>query len=95
MKISEIAPDVLEESLVWGRSGTKLKKKFRCTSGSRKGRVVSKPEQCNLPRDVGKSIVLKKTKSKFGSKLAKRAKKTKRKNPASRKLVILNKRGRR
>ena len=93
MLITEILTEAeLDESLVWGRRGTKLTKKFRCTSGLRKGRVVSKPEQCSLPLDMAKSVSFKKTKKKYGRRLAKKAKKTKRNNPASRKLVIINKR---
>ncbi len=94
MLIAEILSESedIDESLVWGRTGTKLKKKFRCTSGLRKGRVVSSPEQCSLPLDIGKSVSLKKTKKKYGRRLVKKAKKTKRINPASRKLVIINRR---
>ena len=37
--------DILESRMVWRRMGKKIKRAPRCTSGRRKGRVVSK-SQC-------------------------------------------------
>jgi len=32
---------------VWARSATGVKRKYRCTSGQKKGRVVAKPATCS------------------------------------------------
>lgn len=80
-----------ESQLVWARKGNNVVKKYRCTSGPRKGRVVSTPSQCNAPIDIKKRITFKKTKSKLGGRMARKARKTKRLNPASRRLRVLNK----
>ena len=80
-----------EAQLVWARKGNNVVKKFRCTSGPRTGRIVSKPSQCGAPIDIKKRISFKKTKSKLGGRMIRKAKKTKRINPASRRLKRLNK----
>ena len=86
-----LVSEILVEKLVWARSGKKAVRKYRCTSGNRKGRVVSTAAQCFSPLDIKKRITLKKTKSKFGKRLARKARKTKRINPVSRKIARLNK----
>lgn len=86
MKIEDIV-----EGVAWARSGNKVVKKYRCTSGRRKNRIVSKPSQCFAPPDIKKRLTLKKTKARQGAKMARKAKKTKRVNPASRRVQSLNK----
>lgn len=79
------------KSNAWGKSGNKLVRKYRCTFGPRKGRVMSSPSACNKPINLRKSTALKKTKgSKAGSIKAKTAI-TKRTNPVSRRLKVANK----
>ena len=46
---------------VWTRDKTGVKRKYRCTSGQKKGRVVAKPSTCSTPVKQGKSIRAKKT----------------------------------
>lgn len=95
MKINEIVEGVgfiSEASVVWARSGNKIVKKYRCSTGKRKGRVVSDPSQCSAPVDIKKRMTLRKTKSKLGKRLARKSKRTKRLNPASRRLATLNRR---
>ena len=82
---------VVEAKLVYGKRGNKVVRKFRCTVGKRKGRVVSEPSQCSKPIDVKKRFTLKKTKARMGARIAKKAQRTKRLNPASRILRQLNK----
>jgi hypothetical protein len=82
----------ITEKQVWGRRGTKLVRKYRCTSGSRKGRTVSKIAQCFAAPDPKKKAQFKRTKARLGAKMARKARKTKRVNPASRQLARLNKR---
>lgn len=90
MKLSELGDTITEARMVWRRTGTKIKRGFRCTSGKRKGRAVSTASQCFAPIDVRKRFTLKKTKAKLGKRLARKAKRTKRINPASRRLKSLN-----
>ena len=90
--LSESSEEPVHEMMVWARSGQKVVRKYRCQSGHRKNRVVAKPAQCFGALDMKKRISMKKTKARFGSRLARKAKKTKRVNPASRRVQALNKR---
>jgi len=89
MRIDEIIQD-LDERQVWARSGQKVVRKFRCTSGPRKGRVVKSASQCFAAPDVKKRAQLKRTKARLGKKIARKTKRTKRVSPASRKIQALN-----
>ena len=82
---------VSETKLVFARRGKKVVKKFRCTVGKRKGRVVANPNQCAAPLDLKKRFVLKRTKAQKGKRMAKKAQRTKRINPASKIVQALNK----
>ena len=93
MNILEITTDqIVETRMVWKKSGKTIKRAVRCTSGRRKGRVVSNPSQCTKPIDMKKRLTLKKTKAKMGKKMARKANRTKRLNPASKRVKRLNKR---
>ena len=81
----------LDEKQVWARRGTKVVRKYRCTGGQRKGRVVADPAQCFKVIDLKKRVNLKKTKARLGGRMARKAKRTKRVNPASKLLRRLNK----
>lgn len=91
MLINEIIEQPLDEKQVWARSGKKVVRKYRCAGGPRKGRVVSEPGQCFASFDIKKRATLKRTKARLGSRMIKRARKTKRVNPASRRVQALNK----
>ena len=82
--------NLLEARMVWRKMGNKVVRAVRCTSGRRKGRVVSTAAQCSAPIDLKKRLTLKKTKAKFGSRKKRKAQRTKRFNPASRRLKMLN-----
>jgi len=86
-----LVSDILIEKQVWARSGKTAVRKYRCTSGRRNGRVVSSVAQCFRPLDIKKRISLKKTKARLGNKMARKAKKTKRINPLSKRIQRLNK----
>ena len=81
---------VTETKLVFAKRGQKVVKKFRCTVGKRKGRIVSNPSQCAAPIDLKKRFVLKRTKAARGKRMAKKAQRTKRTNPASKIVARLN-----
>lgn len=92
MNIHDIVPDmVVEAKMVWARSGNSVKRKFRCTFGKRLGRVVSNPSQCSAPIDLKKRFTLRRTKAQKGARMARKAKRTKRINPASRRIQRMNK----
>jgi hypothetical protein len=82
---------VVEAKLVWARKGKQLTRKFRCTVGRRAGRVVANPTQCSAPIDLKKRFTLKKTKAIKGARMARKAKRTKKFNAASRMVQRLNK----
>ena len=80
-----------EATQVWSKSGKSSVRKYRCTSGVRKGRVMASPAACSKPLNVSKSKSFKQTRStkaptmKFKSKIAKKS------NPASNRNIRLNK----
>jgi hypothetical protein len=83
----------LEEKRVWARSGKNVVRKYRCTTGPRKGRIVAKFQQCFAAPDIKKRIRLKKTKIRLGKRLSRKARRTKKINPASRRVQALNRAG--
>lgn len=83
---------VAEASQVWAKSGNKIVKKYRCTSGTRKGRIVSNPKQCSAAVNIKARQNMKKLKAKLGKKMARKAKRTKKNNPVSRQVRRLNRR---
>lgn len=69
MKINEIMTESIKEGVIqiWGRNKGKLTRKYRCTSGTRKGRIVAQPSTCNAQKRVGSSINIKRAKARRGS----------------------------
>lgn len=95
MLLREFFIDQIDEKQVWARSGKKVVRKYRCTAGLRKNRVVASPAQCFAAPDVKQRALFKRTKARLGTRMARKAKRTKRINPASRRVQSLNKSGRR
>lgn len=91
MEILDESAVLVETKMVWAKSGKKVVRKFRCTYGRRKGRVVSDPSQCSKPVDMKKRFTLRKTKAQKGSRMTRKAQRTKRTNPASKMVKALNK----
>ena len=81
----------LDEKQIWGRKGNKVVRKYRCSAGPRKNRIVSKLQQCFAAPNIKKRIALKRVKARLGSRIARKAKRTKRINPASIRVQRLNK----
>lgn len=90
MLLRELFNQPVDEKLVWARTGKNVVRKYRCAGGKRHGRVVSKMAQCYAPVDFKQSASFKRTKSRFGSRMSRKAGRTKRVNPASRRLQALN-----
>ena len=89
MRIKEFA--LVAEKQVWAKRGQSVVRKYRCTSGNRKGRGVAQVSQCFKAPDIKKRITLKKTKARLGPRMARKARRTKRMNPVSRRVATLNK----
>ena len=51
MLVREIT-ESLSEKQIWARSGKKVVRKFRCTTGRRKGRIVKQMAQCFIPSNI-------------------------------------------
>jgi hypothetical protein len=77
---------------VWSRDGGKSVRKYRCTTGPRKGQVRAEPASCNKAFDLAKSISLKKTKSAKGAKIHMTGVITRKGNAASRRLPRIQRR---
>jgi hypothetical protein len=91
MKLVELFNNLAEKQ-IWGRTGKKLVRKYRCSGGRRHGRIVSKPQQCFASPNIKAKIRMKITRKKLGKRMAMKTKRTKRTNPASRALKFMNKR---
>lgn len=76
---------------IFSRQAGKLVRKYRCTSGQKKGRIVAKPQTCNTPTKVSKSVKLKKTKARKSPLIKIKSRFTKRTNPRSMMVQKLNK----
>jgi len=93
MKLGEITEGVTQ---VWSNSKHgKSVRKYRCTSGPRKGRTVAKPSTCNAPKRMSSSISLKKTKSRKGTQLKFKTHRTKKHKSGGIRVARLNKPNRR
>ena len=91
MRIVEVE-GVMEAKMVWAKRGSKIVRKVRCTSGPRKGRMVSNAGQCSKPINLKKRMTLKKTRARMGKRMTRRAARTKRRNPISKRVARLNRR---
>lgn len=83
--------DLYEARMVWRKMGNKVVRGVRCTSGRRKGRVVKTASQCSAPINLKARLRLKKSKAKFGKRMTRKAGRTKRFNPVSRRVAAMNK----
>tara|TARA_R110000851_G_scaffold34858_1_gene92267 strand:+ start:3181 stop:3468 length:288 start_codon:yes stop_codon:yes gene_type:complete len=83
--------DHITEKQVWARSGKKVVRKYRCSGGKRHGRIVSSPAACFAAPDMKKRMLMKRTKARLGNRMARKSKRTKKQNPASRRVQQMNK----
>lgn len=75
---------------IFGRSGNKIVRKYRCTSGSRRGRIVAKPSTCTAAKNIKSYVAMKKTRKSKGSAMSIKSSRTKRSSPSSKRLRNLN-----
>ena len=87
--------DEIDEGLTWARKGKDVVRKYRSVGGVRHGRIVSVPGQCYARIDPKKRANIKRMKARLGKRLIRKTKRTKRTNPASRRVQAMNKSTRR
>ena len=76
MKIVEIITEAVTP--IWGRKGGRVARRYRCTAGIRKGRIVGNPATCTKPKNMAKSLSFKRTLAKKGKAIGIKAGRTKR-----------------
>jgi len=81
----------LDEKQIWGRRGNKAVRKYRCSGGTRHGRIVSAPSACFKPINMKARYTLKRTQARLGKRIARKSRRTKRINPVSRRIKAMNK----
>jgi hypothetical protein len=92
VEFEDVEQEYFDEGYVQiaGRTGNKIVRKYRCTSGSRRGRIVSKPSTCSAPINITSKVNIKKAKRRKGSQMAIKAARTKRATKSSKRLQRLN-----
>tara|TARA_B110000503_G_scaffold117004_1_gene176574 strand:+ start:5133 stop:5417 length:285 start_codon:yes stop_codon:yes gene_type:complete len=90
-----LVTEIISEGIAYQRKGSSVSRKYRCTSGPRKGQVRASPASCNAPINVKARHTLAKTKSKIGSTGVLKTSRTKRLDPSSKRVKRLNKPNRR
>ena len=92
MRLDEIfeGEPVFEARMVWRKQGNKIVRAVRCTGGPRKGRVVKSGSDCSKPINIKKRMTLKKTKARMGKRMNRKAQRSKRVNPVSKRLSSMN-----
>ena len=89
MKISEIVAESVVQ--IWSRTKAgKMVRKYRCTAGPRKGRIVSSPSVCTQPKRLGSVMAIKKAKARRGSTMKIKRSFTKRRSAPSFRVSRLN-----
>lgn len=76
---------------IYGKYGQTIKRRYRCQSGPRKGRIVADPATCTAPMNIAKKQRMKATRAKRSTIQGKRSSYTKKYNPASKLVRKLNK----
>jgi hypothetical protein len=80
-----------EHRMVWKRTKDgSIKLRWRCEGGFRNNRTVPKVSDCSASPDVAQAQRMKKTRQRTKVRQARKAKKTKRINPASKLMQRLN-----
>lgn len=86
-----LVTEITEATQVWTKKGSSSVRKYRCTAGVRKGRVMSSPAACNKPVNPHKSASFKQTKARKAPQIKFKSRISKSSNPASKRNIGLNK----
>jgi hypothetical protein len=94
--LSEQDHELYETRAAFGRvrpgvKSSAYKMKFRCTTGPRKGRIVSHPNQCSAHPNIAQAQRMKLTRARTAPMQARKTKRAKKVNIASRIIRQLNK----
>lgn len=81
----------LEAKMVWARRGDKITRKYRCTLGQRKHKIVANPSQCFANINMKQRFNMKRLHAQQGYKISKKSLRTKKFSPKSKILRSLNK----
>ena len=87
MRASEF---VTEHRMVWKRTPSGPKLRWRCESGPRRGRTVPNVKDCSAAPNIAQSQRMKKTRARTKIRQARKTKRTKRINPISKLVRSLN-----
>ena len=87
MIVSEIVEGAIQ---IFGRSKGKVVRKYRCTSGQKKGRIVAKPQTCSNPIRVSSRKSIKIAKARRSPLIKIKSRYTKRMSPTSQRIRRLN-----
>ena len=82
--------EVLGRPQIFGKYKQSIKRRFRCQSGPRKGRIVADPSTCTKPINIRKRQQFKATRQKLNTIQSKRSTYTKKYNPTSKIVKKLN-----
>lgn len=82
--------EVTGTSQIFGKYKDKVKRRYRCTSGPRKGRQVADPATCSAPINIKKRMDFRATRAKKKGIQGARAGYTKKYNPTSKIAKKLN-----
>jgi len=91
MIVSEIVGKGYSHRIAFKKQGSHVGRKYRCTSGPRKGQVRASPAACNAPINIKKAHQLRQTKAKQGTISKVRRSLTKTYNPTSKIVRQMNK----
>ena len=73
MLLREFFIDPTEADLEEGHSGQNAVRKFRCSAGPRKGRIVAKMGQCFVAPNLKAKLTMKRTRARLGGKMMRKA----------------------
>jgi hypothetical protein len=82
---------ITEHRMVWKRTGSGVKLRWRCEGGPRNNRTVPAVKDCSAAPDMAAAQRMKKTRQRTKIRQARRTKRTKRVNPVSSLVQRLNK----
>lgn len=81
---------ITEHRMVWKRTSSGVKLRWRCEGGPRNNRTVPAVKDCSAAPDMAAAQRMKKTRQRTKIRQARKTKKTKRVNPASNLVRRLN-----
>ncbi|MFA5489112.1 MAG: hypothetical protein WC284_07810 [Candidimonas sp.] len=91
MLLEEIFELTENAKLAFARRGTRIVRRYRCTTGKKAGRIVKDPSDCGKAINPKRRIIAKKTAAQKGRRMARKRRRTMKRNPLSQRLQRMNK----